>query len=473
MSLEQLLEKTYGFDSFRPGQKEVITAVMDGRNVLALLPTGMGKSMCYQLPGHMLPGSVLIVSPLLSLMLDQVSQLKKMGEKSVVALNSFLKPEEKEAVLRKAGDYKFIFVSPEMLAQPFVISRLKRIRISLLVADEAHCISQWGFDFRPDYLRISEVMAELGSPQVLALTATATKKVQQDILHYLSLEEPNIYVHPMDRRNIAYDVKRFDTREGKLEWLKDFTAHYAGRGIVYAGTRKKAEELSAVLRQNGVRAVFYHGGMEQLDRVFIQQQFQNGETDWVCSTSAFGMGVHVPDIRHVIHFQIPTSIEEFVQEVGRAGRDGQPSLSTLLVSPGDEALMNALLADELPTRFEAEAVLNSGGDRALVSDGVVRETSFRVLKYWLSRMPLDKTMQRMENLLQEKMNRAARMSGFPASDGCLRSYIAETFDQEITDRPSNCCVNCGLDYSMYPVRKEGEQHSGSGGWQERLGRILP
>lgn len=193
MNLEELLHSAYGFTSFRPGQREIIEQVMAGKDVIALLPTGMGKSICYQLPAKILPDSVLIISPLLSLMQDQVAQLKKMGEKSVVAINSFLKPEDKEKVWSNLGSYKFIFVSPEMLVQPYVKQKLQQIRISLLVADEAHCISQWGFDFRPDYLRISEILPALNFPQVLALTATATDKVTEEIREYLALKEPYIY----------------------------------------------------------------------------------------------------------------------------------------------------------------------------------------------------------------------------------------------------------------------------------------
>lgn len=338
MTLDDLLYSTYGFSSFRPGQREIIERVLAGDDVIALLPTGMGKSICYQLPAKLLPGSVLIVSPLLSLMQDQVAQLKKMGEKSVVAINSFLKPEDKEKIWSSLSSYKFIFISPEMLVQPFVKRQLQQLRISLLVADEAHCISQWGFDFRPDYLRISEILPTLKFPQVLALTATATDKVTEEIKKYLELKQPYIYSHPMDRKNIVYDIKKFEDSREKLDFLKDFIRKFNGPGIIYAGTRKKSQELSMLLTEQGISSAFYHGGMEHQDRVFVQQQFQNGELQWICSTNAFGMGVHIPNIRHVIHFQLPTSIEGYVQEVGRAGRDGQPALATLLYAQGGRGI---------------------------------------------------------------------------------------------------------------------------------------
>ncbi|AQQ53646.1 RecQ family ATP-dependent DNA helicase [Planococcus lenghuensis] len=474
MNLEQLLEDKYGYRSFRTGQKEIISEVLNGRDVLALLPTGMGKSLCYQLPGHVLPGSVLIVSPLLSLMQDQVAQLKKMGEKSVVAINSFLKAEEKEQIWQAIGDYRFIFISPEMLLQPQVIRRLQRITIALVVADEAHCISQWGFDFRPDYLRIAEVLPALGAPQVLALTATATKKVEQDIRHYLQLDDPVIYIHPMDRKNIAYDLKNFRDGEEKREWLLAFAETYEGPGIVYAGTRRKAEELAGILTDNGLPAAFYHGGMEQQDRIFIQQQFQNGEINWVCSTNAFGMGIHVPNVRHVIHFQIPTAIEEFVQEVGRAGRDGLPALATLLMAPGDEKLMQALLIDELPTRHEIEAVASDSAGRVdLVEAGIVRETSYRVIRYWLGRMTPEQTIVQIERLAEDKLMRAASMTGLAESGKCLRAYILGYFDQQLQEHPENCCLWCGIDYEPYPLRTTESEESESLHWQQRLSRLLP
>lgn len=474
MKLEELLFNTYGFTSFRPGQREVISQILEGGDVIALLPTGMGKSMCYQLPAHQLPGSVLIVSPLLSLMQDQVAQLKKMGEKSVVAINSFLKPGEREEIWDNLASYRFIFISPEMLVQPFVKNQLQRIRISLLVADEAHCISQWGFDFRPDYLRIAEILPVLGNPQVLALTATATKKVTDEIKAYLKLENPYVYTHPMDRKNIAYDIKRFDKPKDKIEWLKSFVQQFEGPGIIYAGTRKKSQEITELLLEMGLRAAYYHGGMEHQDRIFVQQQFQNGELEWVCSTNAFGMGVHIADIRHVIHYQLPTSIEGYVQEVGRAGRDGESALATLLYAAGDEMLMESLVMDELPNRHEIEMVArNSQESRRLVEDGVVRETAYRVVSYWLSQMTADETVARIELIRQEKIRQIEKIKKLVNLSGCIREYLVGCFDQEVKDKPGNCCVNDGLNYEVFEKKKQKYQKSELDNWQNRLNALLP
>lgn len=474
MNLEKLLQDTYGFTSFRPGQREVIEQILAGNDVIALLPTGMGKSMCYQLPAHRLPGSILIVSPLLSLMQDQVAQLKKMGEKSVVAINSFVKWEEKEQIWNALASYRFIFISPEMLVQPFVKKQLQQIHISLLVADEAHCISQWGFDFRPDYLRIAEILPILNYPQVLALTATATEKVTEEIKTYLKIEEPFIYNHPMDRKNIVYDIKKFEDPRQKKEWLLDFVNQWQGPGIIYAGTRKKSQELAAALNDLGVAASFYHGGMEHQDRIFVQQQFQNGELQWVCSTNAFGMGVHISNIRHVIHFHMPTSVEGYVQEVGRAGRDGLPALATLLYSQGDENMMESLVMDELPTPHEIREIAAAGTSaKGLVDNGIVRETAFRVVSYWLNRLTPEATINQIYAIQQEKVKQVEKIKFLVTKPTCIRQYIIECFGQELQHKPENCCVHEGIDYSVFKEPKVDSPVKTPENWRDRIHLLLP
>ncbi|WP_422123437.1 RecQ family ATP-dependent DNA helicase [Planococcus sp. X10-3] len=473
MNLEETLLKTYGFSSFRPGQKEVIEKILAGQDVIALLPTGLGKSMCYQLPAHLLEGSVLIVSPLLSLMQDQVAQLKKMGEKSVTAINSFLDPQERMYVLNNLGNYRFIFVSPEMLVQPYIKKKLGEVRIALLVADEAHCISQWGFDFRPDYLRIAEILPAIGYPRVLALTATATSKVTEEIKKYLKITDPFIYSHPMDRKNIAYDIRKFANGNEKLAWLSSFVADNKGPGIIYAGTRKKSQELSGLLNLAGIRTAYYHGGMEHQDRIFVQQQFQNGELEWVCSTNAFGMGVHIPDIRHVIHFQIPTSIEGYVQEVGRAGRDGSPALATLLYAKGDEELLQSLILDDLPTRNEIREIYQSGDNSAqLVEMGIVRETSLKVVSYWKNLISEKETMHQIEQQKIEKIRQADKIRKLVEINSCIREYLVESFDQKLEDKPPNCCVNDGLDYNRILEIRNKVVIEIPETWESRLQAIL-
>ena len=229
-----------------------------------------------------------------------------------------------------------------------------------------------------------------------------------------------------------------------------------------------------LLTEHGFSSAFYHGGMEHQDRVFVQQQFQNGELQWICSTNAFGMGVHIPNIRHVIHFQLPTSVEGYVQEVGRAGRDGQPALATLLYAQGDEALLESLIMDDLPTQYEIEAVYRDGGAAThLIDQGIVRETAFRVLSYWITKLPLEGIIRQMEELRSGKRQQAAKIRELISREDCLRSYIIECFDQQLTDKPVNCCVNDGIDYKVFEAFSYPKEKQLPLEWQDRLRVILP
>ena len=357
MNMRTVLKEKFGFDEFRPGQKEVIESLMSGRHTLAMLPTGSGKSLCYQLPAYLLNKTVLIVSPLLSLMQDQADQLKMSGEKSVLTLNSFLTLNQKRKALDRLHSYRFIFLSPEMLSLESVIKSLKSIEIGLFVIDEAHCISQWGYDFRPDYLNLGEVRRELNNPLTLALTATATTEVRRDIVSKLEIGQAEEIVSSVDRENIAIIVERLISYDEKLSRVLELVRKFTGSGIIYFSSKKVAESVTGFLQENGIDSVnYYHGGMEQEQRMLIQQQFISGQLKIICATSAFGMGVNKSDVRYVIHFHMPSTMEAYLQEIGRAGRDRKQSVAVLLYSEGDEGLPLHLMEQQLPTDMQIEGV---------------------------------------------------------------------------------------------------------------------
>lgn len=478
--LKHVLKERFGYDELREGQEEIIQAVLAGRDVAAILPTGMGKSLCYQLPGYLLEGTVLIISPLLSLMQDQVEQLKRMGEKKVVALNSFLSYQDKQRILFNLSSYRFVFTSPEMILQPIVRDRLAKTKLSLIVADEAHCISQWGFDFRPDYLRISDWLKSFQRPPVLALTATATSKVVQDIHYYLQMDEPFIHIHSLDRPNIRYVIEKLENQDQKTEWLISHTKTYEGPGIIYTQSRQRAEGLSAILNENGTRSGFYHAGMEQEDRVFVQQQFLSGELKWVCATNAFGMGIHKGDIRQVIHDHLPATPANYIQEVGRAGRNGDDAVAFLLYTGGDEDRTRFVVNEDIPIKHFIEMIIekksNGENPARLVEDGFMNETDFRVLTYWLERTNPLETFQIVERLRMEKNRQIQDMLKLIEDTSCLRGKILAYFGQELdqTKKPANCCSVCGVDLGSLLSPKNEELTTASfSAWEERLGQLFP
>lgn len=449
MDIHVILKDRFGFEQFRTGQEEVIRDVIAGNDTIAILPTGVGKSLCYQLPGYTLSGLVLIISPLVSLMEDQVAIMKKNGEKRVVALNSFLSFKEKNRIMEDLFAYKFIFISPEMLLQPAVSNKLERIELSLLVVDEAHCISQWGFDFRPDYLRISQFLKRSNRPNVLALTATADNKVVKDIIHYLHLNAPSIHRTSLDRPNISFSIFKMDAQNAKSKWIKERVQRTKGPGIIYVSSRKRADELASILLNEGVSIASYHAGMEQADRAFIQEQFVSGEIRWICATNAFGMGIHKNDIRQVIHEHLPATIAGYIQEVGRAGRDGEPSAATLLYTPEDEGKTRFIIQEDLPDeeeirRYSGLLATTISGDEAAIMAGL-SETGRRVVDYYLERLSVENTVIRLQEIRQEKEAQVRKMLQIIHSNICIRKEILSFFDEELMTQPNFCCSVCGLD----------------------------
>jgi len=326
---QRALQKYWNFQDFRTKQKEVVSAVLAGDNVIALLATGGGKSLCYQIPALLYSGITIVVSPLISLMEDQVMALKKKGIKAE-ALHSGHTYNSIDRIMDNCiyGDIKLLYVSPERLLHDVFKVRVQQMDISLIAIDEAHCISQWGHDFRPSYLKISELLESLPKTQVLALTATATKDVLAEIQQEVLTKESKIIQDSFSRENLAITVK---SSEDKLQDIIDLTPT-EGKSIVYARSRRNVQMIAETLANHKVKSRYYHAGLSYKEKKKIQEDFAAGKIQSVVATNAFGMGIDVADIRHVIHYDIPPSLEEYYQEIGRAGRDGKSSQATLLIS---------------------------------------------------------------------------------------------------------------------------------------------
>ena len=473
--LEAALQQYFGYQHFREGQQDVIEAVMRGEDVIAVLPTGTGKSLCYQLPTKLLPHATLIISPLLSLMQDQVDQLKRFGEKRVIALNSFLNRGEKQEVLQKLGQYEYIFTSPEMLQQPHVQQALQHVKLSLIVVDEAHCLSQWGFDFRPDYLQLASVFDSLARPGILALSATATTQVLVDIKQYLQMRSPHECIHSVDRPTIRLMREHFETAEQKVAWAFEYIRQAQGAGIFYTQSRAKCEQYAAVLVEQGVRIAYYHGGMELYDRQLIQQQFLQGQLDWIVATNAFGMGVHKDNIRHIMHETLPQTMANYMQEIGRAGRDGQPAIAILLYAQGDEERVHYIATEDLPQDAHVDAydAHRQGDVTQLVTNGWMTETQFRVLHYWMQQLSNIEMKHFIGQLRLQKREQIIAMQKMVDEQSCLRQVILHYFGQTLQTTIAPCCSNCGATYQLPVFEEPVVGLTIDASWQKRLLAIFP
>ncbi|XEC96473.1 DNA helicase RecQ [Paenibacillus tarimensis] len=340
---KQTLKQVYGYESFRKGQDDVIFGLLQGKDTLAILPTGGGKSICYQIPALLLDGTTLVVSPLISLMKDQVDALNRLGI-AAAFLNSSLNASEYREVMRKAayGEYKLLYIAPERLDAPMFASLMDQMRIPLIAIDEAHCVSQWGHDFRPSYRQLASWIGRIADrPLVAAFTATATPEVAKDISAMLALRSPNVFVTGFARSNLSLSVV---TGVDKKRFLKDFLAERPDQpGIVYAATRKEVDQVHSDLIRQGVAAVKYHGGLGDDERIDAQEKFRFDRVRVIVATNAFGMGIDKPNVRFVVHWQMPGDIESYYQEAGRAGRDGEESECVLLFEPQDLQVQRFLI----------------------------------------------------------------------------------------------------------------------------------
>lgn len=428
-ALTAVLKEKFGFDSFKPGQAEVLEALTAGKNTLAMLPTGGGKSLIYQMMGNMRDGLVIIVTPLLSLMQDQVARLNYAGEPKVVALNSTLPQDARRTILRSLDQYKFLFVSPEMLGQTVVQSALRKVKINLLVVDEAHTIVSWGPDFRPDYLALPQVHKKLGQPQLLLLTATATPKMMTDITVPFGLPESDwfIYRQSVDRPNIYLHTETLADEGQKRERLADLVRQLQGPGIVYFSSRKLATSMADWLAENtGRRVAAYHAGLDTMSRYRIQQQFMLGQIDVIAATSAFGMGIDKDNVRYVIHYHLSNDLANYLQEIGRAGRDGEQSAAILLYVPGDENLQLNMIDGTIPNR----EVVMGYYDKRFGADEIGRDKANLLDFYAKQGMNPDEVATMFETRRQQRQQDLYNLVNYAKSDAGLRRQLLDHFGDD-------------------------------------------
>jgi ATP-dependent DNA helicase RecQ len=349
MDSQQALEHYFGFREFREPQGEVISEILSGNDLFVVMPTGGGKSLCYQLPAILMDGVTMVVSPLVALMKDQVDALVSRGISATLINSTISGPEQQDRIRRmRAGEYRIVYIAPERFRSRSFLHALGQVTIALFAIDEAHCMSQWGHDFRPDYFRLGKVLDELGRPQVAAFTATATPEVRTDIVERLGLQTPKIFVAGFARPNLRFIVTETEGEFQKYERLRELISRHR-TGIVYCATRKRVDQVSDNLESWGVKVVRYHGGIDDDAREAAQNRFSQNDCDVVVATNAFGMGIDRADLRFVAHFEMPGSLEAYYQEAGRAGRDGEPAECELLFNYGDTRVQEFFIEGNNPS----------------------------------------------------------------------------------------------------------------------------
>lgn len=373
-TIHEILKQYWGYDKFRPLQEEIIQSILSGKDTLGLMPTGGGKSITFQVPAMLLQGVCIVVTPLIALMKDQKDNLRARGIKAT-AVYSGMSRQEIIVALENCifGDYKFLYVSPERLTTELFQAKLKAMKVSLLVVDESHCISQWGYDFRPSYLRIAEIRELIPDVPVLALTATATPEVVTDIQQKLHFRKENLFRKSFDRSNLSYVVRATDN---KTEELKRILARVEGTAIVYVRSRKRTKEISDILNQAGLSADYYHAGLSHDTKEKKQEAWKNDQCRIIVSTNAFGMGIDKPDVRIVVHIDLPNSPEEYYQEAGRAGRDEKKAYAVILYSNADQAKLRKRITDAFPEREFIRNVYHSLGNFFQIAEGAGFEAVF-------------------------------------------------------------------------------------------------
>lgn len=510
-SLYRALTRYFGHEEFRPGQLDIIRYPLVGENALGILATGGGKSICYQLPALMLEGMTIVISPLISLMADQVRHLRRQGIQHAEYINSAQSLGEQRWKLQQVMEknVKILYISPEKLQQEGFMEQLARVPISLFVVDEAHCISQWGHDFRTDYQRLHNCIRKLGNPPVLALTATATEAVQQDICLQLSIPIKHIVLQSVNRENICYDVAFAADEREKESILFEKLRTLKNPGLVYFRSRHGAERAFQLSQVRGIaRCAFYHGGMAAEDRLLIQQQFLHGELDIVFATNAFGMGIDKPDIRFVLHYHTPPDIESYLQEVGRVSRDGAPGYACLLSMPDDGFLPGQLIAEEYPNKEQMNgfaAFLGTLRGQKVQVDGQemlarwgLEEQHVSILLYHMEKMSWLRQPRRTKDGWElevseafpdqyvslartvfrrrdERYRKLEEMRRWLIEPTCRRETLGKYFSQEHCTSLASCCDRCGIDMALYERQSPTEEGQPQEHWEWRreLDRLLP
>ena len=477
-SIAAVAKELLGFESLRPGQGEAVRAVLEGNDALVVLPTGSGKSAIYQLATAIGGGPAVIVSPLLALQRDQVDAIEESELGEAAALNSTLGARARETLLDEVvdDDLEFLFLAPEQFAHDDTRRRLREAEPTLFVVDEAHCVSEWGHDFRPDYLRLGAVIEELGHPTTLALTATAAPPVRAEIVDRLAMRDPAVIVRGFDRPNIHLSVRRFAKEDEKLAALVDDVANGDKPALVYTATRKRTEEIAALLEDKEVDALAYHAGLGKSEREETQSAFKEGRCDVVVATIAFGMGVDKPDVRAVVHAEVSDSVDSYYQEVGRGGRDGEPARAVLFYRPEDVGLRRFFAGggqidtDEVLEVAEAVVASSRPVDPRDVRDGTgLSETKVTTALGRLEEVGVVEVLPdgrvaaaREHGDLRRAASRAAAaqghrkeydrtrvemMRGYAETRACRRAFLLSYFGEEF-EAPCGNCDNCDAGHGV-------------------------
>jgi ATP-dependent DNA helicase RecQ len=494
----------FGWTHLRPGQLEAVQALLSGHDALVVMPTGAGKSAVYQVAGLLLDGPTVVVSPLIALQRDQLAGLASSDAPDAVAVNSAQRASATEDAWEaiRAGEAEFCFLSPEQLAKDDVVDRLAQARPSLLAVDEAHCVSAWGHDFRPDYLRIGDVRSRLGDPRVVALTATASPPVREEVVERLGLRDVRQVVRGFDRPNLWLEVQRTTDAEATEEVLLERVTAQPLPGLVYAATRKSTERYAEALGRRGLTARAYHAGLKAAERREVHQAFLAGDLDVVVATSAFGMGIDKPDVRFVVHAQVSDSLDSYYQEIGRAGRDGDPALALLLYRPEDLGLRSFFAsggADEETVRKVATAVRRHSRDdegpvpasdlqseldvshSSLTRAVNLLEQAERVsvsgdgeLAYTDTDVPPEAAVGQAVEVAQShqrlERSRIEMMRGYAETTGCRRQLLLGYFGEELRS-PCGRCDTCasGSAEQVARERADAEQEAAAAG-NDRYGQ---